>query len=87
MERNDETGEMGNRGDLMDTGKQNCRFINRHLIGIIRDISDEQPEKVMPILQEALAKLRVSVDGWQLDTAENWVEVTTESISMFEGSE
>ena len=70
----------------MDTGKQNYQFINRHLIGIIRDISDEQPEKVMPILQEALAKLRVSVDGWQLDDADHWVEVTTESISMFEGS-
>ncbi len=70
----------------MDTGKHNCRFINRHLIGIIRDISDEQPEKVMPILQEALAKLRVSVDGFQPDAAERWVEVTTESISMLEGS-
>lgn len=70
----------------MDTDNLNYQFINRHLIGIIRDISDEQPEKVMPILQEALAKLRVSVDGWQLDTAEHWVEVTTESISMFEGS-
>ncbi len=70
----------------MNTGKHNCRFINRHLIGIIRDISDEQPEKVMPILQEALAKLRVSVDGFQPDAAEHWVEVTTESIGMFEGS-
>ena len=70
----------------MDTGKHNCRFINRHLIGIIRDISDEQPEKVMPILQEALAKLRVSVDGFQPDAAEHWVEVTTESINMLEGS-
>ena len=71
----------------MNTDNLNYRFINRHLIGIIRDISDEQPEKVMPILQEALAKLRVSVDGWQLDTAENWVEVTTEIIGMFEGNE
>ena len=71
----------------MGTDNLNYRFINRHLIGIIRDISDEQPEKVMPILQEALAKLRVSVDGWQLDTAENWVEVTTEIIGMFEGNE
>ena len=71
----------------MSTDNLNYRFINRHLIGIIRDISDEQPEKALPILQEALAKLRVSVDGWQLDTAENWVEVTTESIDMFEGNE
>ena len=71
----------------MDTGKQNYQFINRHLIGIIRDISDESPEKVMPILQEALAKLRVSVDGWQQDDADHWVEVTTESIGMFEGGE
>ena len=71
----------------MNTGKHNCQFINRHLIGIIRDISDEQPEKVMPILQEALAKLRVSVDGFQPDAAEHWVEVTTESIGMFEGNE
>ena len=47
----------------MDTSEQNYQFINRHLIGIIRDISDESPEKAMPILQEALAKLRVSVDG------------------------
>ena len=70
----------------MGTDNLNYRFINRHLIGIIRDISDEQPEKALPILQEALAKLRVSVDGLQPGTAENWVEVTTESISMFEGS-
>ena len=69
----------------MDTGEQNYQFINRHLIGIIRDMSDESPEKAMPILQEALAKLRVSVDGLQLDTAEHWVEVTTESIGMFAG--
>ena len=69
----------------MDTGKQNYQFINRHLIGIIRDISDEQPEKAMPILQEALAKLRVSVDGFHRDDADHWVEVTTESINMFAG--
>ena len=71
----------------MDTGKLNYAFCNRHLIGIIRDISDESPEKAMPILQEALAKLQVSVDGFQLDTAEHWVEVTTESINMFAGGE
>lgn len=67
----------------MDTDKPNCQFINRHLIGIIRDISDERPEKAMPILQEALAKLRVSVDGFRQDEADHWVEVTTESINMF----
>ena len=71
----------------MSTDNLNCSFVNRHLVGIIRDISDEQPEKAMSILQEALAKLRVSVDGWQLDDADHWVEVTTESISMLEGSE
>ena len=71
----------------MDTGEQNYQFINRHLIGIIRDMSDENPEKALPILQEALAKLRVSVDGLQLDTAGHWVEVTTESIGMFAGGE
>ena len=71
----------------MNTDKLNYPFINRHLIGIIRDISDESPEKAMPILQEALAKLRVSVDGLQLDTAEHWVEVTTESINIFAGGE
>jgi hypothetical protein len=60
-------------------------FINRHLIGVIRDISDEQPEKAMPILQDALAKLRVSVDGFSRDEADHWVEVTTESINMFSG--
>lgn len=69
----------------MDTDKPNCPFINRHLIGVIRDISDEQPEKAMPILQEALAKLRVSVDGFGRDEADHWVEVTTESINMFSG--
>ena len=71
----------------MDTGEQNYQFINRHLIGIIRDISDENPEKAMPILQEALAKLRVSVDGFHRDDADHWVEVTTESIGMFAGGE
>ena len=71
----------------MNTDKLNYPFINRYLIGIIRDISDESAEKAMPILQEALAKLRVSVDGFQLDTAEHWVEVTTESIGMFAGGE
>lgn len=70
----------------MNTDNLNCPFINRHLLAVIRDISDENPEKAMPILQEALAKLRVSVDGFQLDTAEHWVEVTTESIGMFAGS-
>ena len=69
----------------MDTGEQNYQFINRHLIGIIRDMSDESPEKAMPILQEALAKLRVSVDGLLPITASHWVEVTTESIGMFAG--
>ena len=71
----------------MTTDKLNYPFIIRHLIGIIRDMSDESPEEAMPILQEALAKLRVSVDGLQLDTAEHWVEVTTESIGMFAGGE
>jgi hypothetical protein len=69
----------------MNTDNLNYTFINRHLIGIIRDISDEQPEKAMPILQEALAKLRVSVDGFDRDEADHWVEVTTESINMFSG--
>ena len=71
----------------MSTDNLNYQFINRHLIGIIRDISDEQPEKVMPILQEALAKLRVSVDGFHQDDADHWVAVTTESINMFAGAE
>ena len=71
----------------MDTGKQNYQFINRHLLMVIRDISDESPERAMPILQEALAKLRVSVDGFHQDDADHWVEVTTESIGMFAGGE
>lgn len=69
----------------MSTDNLNCPFINRHLLVVIRDISDESPEKAMPILQEALAKLRVSVDGFHRDDADHWVEVTTESIGMFAG--
>lgn len=52
----------------MNTDKPNHSFINRHLIGVISDISDEHPEKAMPILREALAKLRVSVGGLRRDT-------------------
>lgn len=71
----------------MNTNRLNYPFINRHLIGIIRDIADESGEKALPILQEALAKLRVYVDGFHTDDADHWVEVTTESINMFAGGE
>jgi hypothetical protein len=69
----------------MNTTNPNYPFINRHLIGIIRDIADESGELAMPILQEALAKLRVKVDGLSTGTAAHWVDVTTESISLFSG--
>jgi hypothetical protein len=64
----------------------NYAYINKHLISVIRDVADDAPEKALPILQDALAKLRVAVDGFEPDDAAHWVDVTTTSIGLFAGA-